>query len=536
MIRGLGKAFLLLGIASGIEAQQPAKTNADDLPPALVVVEGAQDVRIGRPQPATPPRSDLARDLPGVVIVGPDGSTAATPAQDRWYVSYTLKQPYPAAGFLAEVGGRLEKAGWQPLPMDWVKWSRPSSLTVGWKLYPDYKEPKGQFYWTAAWRNSAGDLLDYKLNYDTRLPEGGAKVEKPDSDVLRVYAALTRGKLVPVESLPPALVIVKEARVATAWVDHGGSFDSLGVRYSVRAPYPATEVLADVSERLRALGWESTPTEGPDSGTPAESPGWRTGPDDYGRPTAEVFRWRGQWRNKAGDKALYTLTYESGLSAPGSRAAEPDNAELHVEAIQRSKLPSSATQTAPADKPRESRFYTSPSGSFRVRIPSTPGEVRISEKAPLPGIWRVSFGDEMCRLFMLEERSGGLAGGSLDAWVDHNLVPRMKAAKIELKDRKSLNTARGPAVLLRILQPGASPCTRSVVKDGQRQSQPIDLDAGMYILYTGNRVYIFEYGTSADDKTTSLFTGSVDEVLARFVEDFEVLNPAPGPKTSKGKP
>lgn len=514
-------------------AEQLARISVDVLPPALIVVAGAQDVSLGRPQlPSKPPPADVSRDFPGVVVFGADGSVSGLRGEDRWYVNYQVRAPYPAASFLSEVRSRLETSGWEPLPMDWVRWTKPSSFTTGWTLYPDRSKPKGQFHWTAQWRNSAGDLLDYKLNYDTVLPAAGTKVEKPDSEVLRVYASVVRKKLLPVVSLPPALFVAKEARGVNAWQDRGGPSDNLGVRYSVRTPYPAAELVADVSERLAKQGWNPIPARGKESGTPTDSPGWRSGPDDYGRPTAEVFRWESRWRNEAGDQAQYTLTYESALTAPGTaRASKPDNADLHVEAILQSKPPATA-QGAPAAKSSEGRTYRSPSGSFQIRVPASLGGMETREKAPRPGEWRVAFSDDLCREFMVDEISDELHGHSLEEWVDRNLIRRFREDKSVLKDRKSMRTARGPAVLLRILQPGLAPCHKTVLKDGVHHTEKIDFDTGIYVLYTGNRVYMFVYSTSADNETIDRFTGSIDEVLVRFVEDFEVLKPAPNAKPS----
>ena len=66
------------------------------------------------------------------------------------------------------------------------------------------------------------------------------------------------------------------------------------------------------------------------------------------------------------------------------------------------------------------------------------------------------------------------------------------------------------------------------------KTEVVDLDAGIYVLPAGNRVYVFTYGTNTD-KSISRFTGPVEDVLERFVEDFEVLKPAAASNTSKSK-
>ncbi|PYT99388.1 MAG: hypothetical protein DMG34_20565 [Acidobacteria bacterium] len=168
--------------------------------------------------------------------------------------------------------------------------------------------------------------------------------------------------------------------------------------------------------------------------------------------------------------------------------------------------------------------YTSPSGSFKVRVPDLlqPG-VEITDDAPEVDVWLVSFSDALCREFVVTERAGQLAGDSLDAWVDHQVVPKLQAIKVEIRDRRLIHTKQGTAVFLRYLHPQAAPCPRpDTVKP--------DAEVGTYIFYLGKRFYRLLYVLGLDERlpevASGIRRGPVDSVLSRFVEGFEVLTPS----------
>src|SRR5438128_11175711 len=68
--------------------------------------------------------------------------------------------------------------------------------------------------------------------------------------------------------------------------------------------------------------------------------------------------------------------------------------------------------------------YTSPSGSFKVRVPDLlqPG-VEITDDAPAVDVWLVSFSHALRREVVVTDRAGHVAGVSLDAVVDPQVVP-----------------------------------------------------------------------------------------------------------------
>src|SRR5262249_34019711 len=183
-------AALLLSSAPG---RAGGGESAGNLPPALVVVEGARDV-VG--------------DVPKEEL-------------DPATVSYEVKAPYPASAVLAEIQGKLESAFWKPLPRESLSTIHPSSLRAGWRTHVNAlhgsDDRTQSFAWKAQWRNSAGDVVAYTLMYLSKTVSPEGQPAKPDSDTLHVNASLSRGRLLPLESLPQALIVLDGAKDISAW-------------------------------------------------------------------------------------------------------------------------------------------------------------------------------------------------------------------------------------------------------------------------------------------------------------------------------
>jgi hypothetical protein len=103
------------------------------------------------------------------------------------------------------------------------------------------------------------------------------------------------------------------------------------VRFNLNTPYPATEYLQQVRDRLTATGWQ--PLERHWLETKYESShvrGWT-----YFQNTAVrgVHQWLASWQNKPGDVVTYQLEYASPLSGPHDSPSKPRNDELVVVAF-----------------------------------------------------------------------------------------------------------------------------------------------------------------------------------------------------------
>jgi hypothetical protein len=259
-----------------------------------------------------------------------------------------VRAPYPATGVLAEIRARLEAGGWKAMAMDWVDPRRPSSQKVGWR---SHGVPNKQvFNWTGQWSNPAGDVVEYRLYYESSPARSDLERSKPDNDDLHVEALLRSDRLVPPAALPPSLIVLDGARDVTAWRDRR-RFQALeyriGVRYVVTATYPPSAVMSNLTERLSTQGWVPA-REG--FSRPTRSPGWNFQSQANRLAAEQLFAWGAGWQNQAGDRLHYELSYYSGLPPSGAEASTPDNNDLYVEATllsQTAKTRSGRRQPAP---------------------------------------------------------------------------------------------------------------------------------------------------------------------------------------------
>jgi hypothetical protein len=304
MALGVVVPVVVAFFAPARSATSSPSDTGDVLPPALIVAKNAQNVK-GQ-------RDDLR--------------------PNRISVSYTVRAAYPATELLAEVRKRLEGSGWKPLSMDPVNAMRPSSHEVGWRVHVTQHPEQENFNWSGQWSNPAGDVVEYQLYYGSGPPKPGRSDPKPDNDDLRVYAALTTKKLVPVEALPASLILSSGARNVFAWRDQG-RLSLTGLRYTVSATRPPSELMATIEKQLVGLGWESVtvrttpPWVHTDTRTPAPKPAWLF------EGSGPYPKWREDWQDKAGNSLIYVLSYDGAAPEPAPGAAT----DLHVEALLRPK-------------------------------------------------------------------------------------------------------------------------------------------------------------------------------------------------------
>jgi hypothetical protein len=132
------------------------------LPPELIVVDGAKDVR---------PRQ---RPDAGIEVL------------------YRVDQPFPATELLERVRAALPSQRWHPLMEDWLNPGRATSHQRGWGSFTNgLKQPNTLVHaWSAEWKDDAGNLVLYGLVYESKynpsLPSFAWP--PPDNSMLEVTA------------------------------------------------------------------------------------------------------------------------------------------------------------------------------------------------------------------------------------------------------------------------------------------------------------------------------------------------------------
>jgi hypothetical protein len=128
------------------------------LPPQLVVVEGAKDVRSRQ---------------------RPDGGVE---------LQYQVDYPFPAAELIERFRTALPIEDWQPLMEDWLDSGTPTSHQRGWGSHINgIKKPNTLVHvWSAPWKDRNGNLVFYGLQYESKYD--GSFLEQPDNSHLEVIA------------------------------------------------------------------------------------------------------------------------------------------------------------------------------------------------------------------------------------------------------------------------------------------------------------------------------------------------------------
>jgi hypothetical protein len=175
--------------------------------------------------------------------------------------------------------------------------------------------------------------------------------------------------------------------------------------------------------------------------------------------------------------------------------------------------------------------YASPDGGFRVQVPPLvrPG-VKVEDGTPAADAFFVSFSDELCRAYMVTERTTQLADQSLESWIEQDIVPKLQEANAWVLERKAVDTKWGPAVFFRYREPRGGPCVTRAVTTGREERPTVedvpDAQVGMYLLRSGRYVYRIVYGAGENMAYGDTFEQQrfpIEEKLNRFFEGFEPL-------------
>ena len=171
-------------------------------------------------------------------------------------------------------------------------------------------------------------------------------------------------------------------------------------------------------------------------------------------------------------------------------------------------------------------IYTSPSQSFRFRIPPLSSNATLSDDTPSSDTLLVTIKDDLCREFVVSERPGFLGAQSLQSWVDGQIVQDLKRLGFEVQS-KPLTTRIGTAISLRYRAPTAAPCTQTTEVDGKPVVTKLDADVAWYVYQRDGAFYRLIYFIGIGPGAPSLWyinREPVDEVLAQFAEGFEFID------------
>ncbi|MDH3445029.1 MAG: hypothetical protein OEN50_13970 [Deltaproteobacteria bacterium] len=179
----------------------------------------------------------------------------------------------------------------------------------------------------------------------------------------------------------------------------------------------------------------------------------------------------------------------------------------------------------------EGKVYTSPTGTFRVRLPPLSSDgIEINDDMPSQSTLRLTVKDDLCREFIVSQRPGYLGTQSLAQWVDEHIVEPLNSEGFKLEKPKTIETRQGTVISLRYKVPGGAPCVSGSVKEGKPVETRFDADVGWYILHNEGAVYRLIYVLGlVTEKPGSWITqflikrGPVDEVLAEFAEGFDII-------------
>jgi hypothetical protein len=174
----------------------------------------------------------------------------------------------------------------------------------------------------------------------------------------------------------------------------------------------------------------------------------------------------------------------------------------------------------------ENNVYTSPGGSFRIRMPWLTPNATLRDEVSGGDAVTVTIADDLCREFIVSQRPGVLGTQPLESWVNEHIVEDLERLNFVVQS-KTVQTRNGPAISLRYRAPAAAPCSRTADVRGRKVVTKLDADVGWYVYYRDGRFYrlIYVVGTGPGaPKVWYVNREPVDDVLARFADGFEIMD------------
>jgi hypothetical protein len=86
--------------------------------------------------------------------------------------------------------------------------------------------------------------------------------------------------------------------------------------YTCEVEYPAEDVIAFISRKLRAKNWKPLKEDFMNPGLPSSHvSGWADFEDDTASPSTHVYQWMADWENEGHDIVRYALEYRSPVAS-----------------------------------------------------------------------------------------------------------------------------------------------------------------------------------------------------------------------------
>jgi uncharacterized protein DUF4160 len=108
-----------------------------------------------------------------------------TPGKGKGSIVYAVREPYPARDTLAFIQNHLAGSGWFPVEGDDDAPLTRSSLTYGWRELKYESGDIAMRLWSARWRDTRGNEVEYTLVYT--LPAGGHGLQPTHVAVVGQY-------------------------------------------------------------------------------------------------------------------------------------------------------------------------------------------------------------------------------------------------------------------------------------------------------------------------------------------------------------
>lgn len=174
----------------------------------------------------------------------------------------------------------------------------------------------------------------------------------------------------------------------------------------------------------------------------------------------------------------------------------------------------------------ESGFYVAPDGRFRIKIPQlSTGKFTVQESYPAAGVLEVILEDDLCRRFIVSEQVDIHKALTLEEWVNQRLIGGLEREGLKVREHKTVQTSRGPAIFYRYTSPRGAPCRSVVVRNGKEKEVLMDADVGVYVFRGNGFIYQHIYVLGLDPAKGDLSTpprGPLEDQLARFFEGVEL--------------
>ncbi len=109
------------------------------------------------------------------------------------------------------------------------------------------------------------------------------------------------------KNYPDALILLPNA-TEVRYYELGGSFQ---LTYKIAAEYPATDMIAEISSRLKQSNWHVLNEDFLNPRLPSSHVrGWTLFEDSTKKPSRTIHQWLSDWENQTGEVVRYGFLYQ----------------------------------------------------------------------------------------------------------------------------------------------------------------------------------------------------------------------------------